>query len=188
MAIQSTLPNMILSLVGITCICSLGVGVVNQVTAEPIREANERAVEIALQSVLPAFDKLESAQVEDGGVTLDLYTAYASSEVVGYAAKSSSMSGYSGLIELIVGVAPDGELLGVEVTKQGETPGLGANIMDKDNILINGIRGKNLNEFDLVVTKDGGQVDALTGSTITSRAYLEAVEHGFEVLKKNLMK
>ncbi|MFR9651588.1 MAG: RnfABCDGE type electron transport complex subunit G [Rikenellaceae bacterium] len=179
---------MVLSLVGITFICSVCVAVVNQVTAEPIREANARAVEAALQAVLPEFDKLDTTQVEDGGFILDLYTAYNSDRVVGYAAKSGSMSGYAGLIELIVGIAPDGELLGVKVTKQSETPGLGAKIMNDDNAIIESIRGQNLNEFDLVCGADNGPVDALTGSTITTRAYLEAVEHGFEVLKKNVMK
>lgn len=178
---------MILSLMGISGVCSLGVGVVNQVTAEPIRVANEQKVEVALQSVLPEFERLELKQIENAGISLDLYTAYSSDKVVGYAARSGSNSGYAGLVELIMGVAPDGELLGVEVTKQNETPGLGAKITEEDNILISAIKGKNLNEYELVVAKDGGNVDALTGSTITSRAYLEAVELGFEVLKKNVM-
>ena len=90
-------------------------------------------------------------------------------------------------IELIMGVSPSGELLNVKVVKQSETPGLGAKILDDSNILISSIKGKDLNSFELVVAKDGGEVDALTGSTITSRAYLEAVERGFEVLKSNVI-
>ncbi len=187
MAVKNSLLNMVLSLVGITFICSVSVAVVNQVTIDPIKEANEKAVESALQAVLPSFDKLENKQVEEGGFMLDIYTAYSGDEVVGYAAKTSSLSGYAGLIELIMGVSPSGELLNIQVVKQSETPGLGAKILDEDNNLITSLKGEDLNTYDLRVAKDGGEVDALTGSTITSRAYLEAVKLGFEVLKSNIM-
>ena len=88
----------------------------------------------------------------------------------------------------MVGFAPTGEVLNVNVIQQSETPGLGTKMCDEGNPLITSIKGQNLESKKLVngllaVTKDGGDIDALTAATISSRAYVDAVNRAYMVYK-----
>ncbi|MFI3282878.1 MAG: RnfABCDGE type electron transport complex subunit G [Rikenellaceae bacterium] len=173
---KSSLKNMIISLLGITMVASAGVGVVYQVTAEPIAQAAIAATNAALAEVLPTFDdtSLKSLTIDD--MPIDLYTAKKSGDVVGYAVKSMTKSGFNGVITLMVGLTTEGKVVNVSVLSHAETPGLGTKMMDDGNPLLGGIQGKKLEKLDLRVKKDGGDVDALTAATITSRAYLDAIQ------------
>ncbi len=180
---KSTLLNMVLSLFGITLIASAGVAGVYELTKEPIAAAKSAAVRESLTMVLPEFDNSEMESVVVDELPIDIYTATNGGKVVGYAVQSATKLGYSGLITMMVGIDPDGELLGVSVLSHNETPGLGGNIDNDDNAVIYSIQGKSLEAIaDLKVTKDGGDVDALTGATITSRAYLDAVKRAYSAL------
>ena len=70
---------------------------------------------------------------------------------------------------------PDGEIYNVNVLEQAETPGLGTKKCDEGNPLLSSIKNKNANELRFRVKKDGGELDALTAATISSRAYYDAV-------------
>ncbi|MFI3302170.1 MAG: RnfABCDGE type electron transport complex subunit G [Rikenellaceae bacterium] len=172
---KSTLINMILSLLGITLVASAGVGLVYQITKEPIAQAAVAATNTALADVLPAFDDtaLKSLAIDD--MPIDVYTAKQSGKVVGYAVKTMTKSGFSGAFVLMVGLTPDGKVINVNVLSHAETPGLGSKMTEEGNPLLGGIQGKELAKVDLHVSKDGGDVDALTAATITSRAYLDAI-------------
>ncbi len=185
---KSTLFNMVAVLFCITLISSAGVGLVNMITVEPIAEAKQKAVDEAILAVLPAFDDKKIDELSINEMPIKVYTATASGEVVGYAVESMTKNGFSGVIKLMVGFAPTGEVLNVNVLQQAETPGLGTKMCDEGNPLISSIQGKNLESMKLVngalaVKKDGGDVDALTAATISSRAYLDAVNRAYMAYK-----
>ncbi len=173
---KSTLKNMIASLLGITMIASAGVGVVYQVTAEPIAQAAIAATNAALAEVLPKFDDTTLTTLTIDEMSIDVYTAKNGGKEVGYAVKSMTKNGFNGVIELMVGLTTEGKVVNVSVLKHAETPGLGTKMMDDGNPLLGGIQGKKLSKVNLKVSKDGGDVDALTAATITSRAYLDAIQ------------
>lgn len=177
---------MVLSLFGVTLICSASVALVQWVTLEPIAEAQLKATNEALAVVLPEFDKSTMQSEEVSGCPVDIYTATNGGEVVGYAVKSMTKLGYGGVITLMVGIAPDGALLDVSVLGHSETPGLGSVITKPDNVVLQSIKGKVLTGKDLQVKKDGGEVDALSGATISSRAYIDAVERAYVAVDKEL--
>jgi electron transport complex protein RnfG len=83
----------------------------------------------------------------------------------------------------MVGFKPDGTIQNIEVLEQKETPGLGTKM--KDEKFLSQFRDKNPSNFNLKVSKDGGEVDALTGATITSRAFGEAVQMAYNEFMKN---
>lgn len=176
--------NMVLSLLGVTFISSLSVGIVNKITEQPIREAQEAATQMALQKVVPAFRKSGVTSVDVDGFALDVYTTRsAKNEVVGYAVKSQTKDGYSGAITMMVGIAANGNLYDVSILSHSETPGLGSKMCDVDNSLIRSIKGRNIDSLDLRVSKDGGDIDALSGATITSRAYGNAISRAYRAVQ-----
>lgn len=177
---------MILSLLGITFVASAGVAVIYEVTKEPIEIAKQAAIELSLSNVLPAFDNNSKESLTIDELPVDIYRATREGELVGYAIQCSTKSGYSGLFTLMVGLSPNFEVLGVNVLSHSETPGLGSNMTVEGNSLISSIKGHSLESIDIRVRKDGGQVDALTGATVTSRAYGDAVMRGFRALKELL--
>lgn len=174
--IASTLPNMLLSL---TLIAVLSAGLlawVKTITNEPIRLAEEKKQTEALQQVLPAFDKIETEQDDDGMV----YKAYKDNKWVGTAVSCTSM-GFNGDVVVMVGFDSHSQLIDYVVLQQAETPGLGTKMVDwfKDKA---NIRGKKMGmNHPLTVNKDGGEVQAITAATISSRAFLEAVNNAYRL-------
>ncbi len=171
---KSTLINMVAVLFSITLIASAGVGAVNMITVEPIAAAKAAATEAALGVVLPAFDKTESEELTIDEMPIVVYTATNAGQTVGYAVETMTKSGFSGVVKLMVGFLPDGTINNVNVLQQAETPGLGTKMCDEGNPLLAGVKGKE-GTATFRVKKDGGEVDALTAATISSRAYLDAV-------------
>src|SRR5690606_34719403 len=96
----------------------------------------------------------------------------------------SSEKGFSGLVKIMVGFKPDGTIQNIAVLEQKETPGLGTKI--KDESFLQQFRDKNPSTFNLKVKKDGGEVDALTGATISSRAFTESAKLAFDEFLINL--
>ena len=177
---KSTLLNMVAVLFCITLISSAGVGLVNMITVDPIAEAKAKAVNDAVLAVLPEFDEKQSTELEIDAMPIKVYTATAAGQTVGYAVETMTKSGFSGVVKLMVGFAPTGEVLNVNVIQQAETPGLGTKMCDEGNSIISSIQGQKLESKKLVdgrlaVKKDGGDVDAITASTITSRAYSDGL-------------
>ena len=180
---KSTLINMVAVLFSITLIASAGVGAVNMITEAPIAAAKAAATEAALGVVLPAFDQTEVAEQTIDEMPIKVYTATKEGQTVGYAVETMTKSGFNGVVKLMVGFAPTGEVLNVNVIQQSETPGLGTKMADEGNALISSIQNKNSWEVEFKVKKDGGELDALTAATISSRAYYEAVARAYEAYK-----
>ena len=185
---KSTLLNMVAVLFCITLISSAGVGLVNMITVDPIAEAKAKAVNDAVLAVLPEFDEKQSTELEIDAMPIKVYTATAAGQIVGYAVETMTKSGFSGVVKLMVGFAPTGEVLNVNVIQQAETPGLGTKMCDEGNPLISSIQGQKLESKKLVdgrlaVKKDGGDVEALTAATISSRAYVDAVNRAYMAYK-----
>ena len=181
---KSSLKNMVLVLFTITLIASAGVGAVNMITEEPIAAAKAKAVQDALKQVLPAFDTTEDAEQTIDGLTIKTYKALAAGETVGYAVETATKEGFGGMVRLMVGFDAEGRILNINVLEQSETPGLGTKMCDEDNPLITSFKGKKPAEMTLKVRKDGGDVDALTTATISSRAYTDAVARAYKAFTK----
>lgn len=175
---KSSLRNMVLMLFVIALVCSAAVAVVYDVTKEPIKRAQEQKVVDALRKVLPAFESVEEMEEREG-----VYVATKGDEVVGYAIEGASPNGFNGNVSLMVGYTAEGVIYNVEVLAQAETPGLGANMESEGNALVVSFKGKKAEDMTMTVVKDGGDVDALTAATISSRAYAEAVALTYEVFK-----
>jgi electron transport complex protein RnfG len=185
---KDTFINMVLSLFVITIISGFSLGYVNELTIGPIEKGKiERKVN-ALKLVLPTFDNnpiedvqlIKSSLVKD---SVEVFPAYENNKFVGVAIIGLTEKGFSGLIKLIVGFSPEGMIKNIVVLEQKETPGLGTKM--KDEKFLAQFREKNPSAFNLKVTKDGGEVDALTGATITSRAFGEAVQMAYDEFIKN---
>ena len=185
---KSTLFNMVTVLFCITLVASAGVGAVNMITAEPIAASKQKAVEDAILAVLPAFEQSTAEEMTIDEMPITVHKAVNGNDLVGYAVETMTKSGFNGVIRLMVGFSPEGQVLNVNVLEQAETPGLGTKMCDEGNPLISSIKGKNLESMKLVdgrlaVRKDGGDVDALTAATISSRAYVDAVNRAYMAYK-----
>lgn len=173
---KSTLFNMVTVLFAVTLIASAGVGAVNMLTADAIAEAKALATTAAVKNVLPEFEKTENWEQMVGDIPVQIYKATSADAVVGYAVEAMSKSGFGGAIRVMVGFSTDGTILNVNVLEQKETPGLGTKMCDEGNVLLMSIKDKNPAQMQFSVKKDGGELDALTAATISSRAYYDAVK------------
>lgn len=180
---KSTLVNMVAVLFTVTLIASAAVGGVNMLTADAIAEANAAATTAAVANVLPKFENTEICEQTIDDMPIVVYKATNGSEAVGYAVETMTKNGFSGLIRLMVGFDPDGKILNVNVLQHAETPGLGSKMTEEGNVLLGSIQNKNSWELEFKVKKDGGELDALTAATISSRAYYEAVARAYEAFK-----
>lgn len=185
---ESTLKNMVAVLFGITLVASAGVGVVNMITAEPIALSKQAATTAALTEVLPSFDETTSEELTIDEMPITVYTATKGGVVAGYAVQTMTKQGFSGTVRLMVGFDTYGRVVNINVLEQTETPGLGTKMCDEGNPLLGSVKGQRLEEKKLVdgklaVRKDGGDVDALTAATISSRAYVDAVNRAWMAYK-----
>ena len=177
---KSTLFNMVVVLFTVTLIASAGVGAVNMLTADAIAEAKALATTQAVKNVLPEFETTEDWVQTVDDMPVKIYKAMAADAVVGYAVESMTKSGFGGAIRIMVGFSPEGNILNVNVLEQKETPGLGTKMCDEGNVLLSSIKDKNPAQMRFSVKKDGGELDALTAATISSRAYYDAVKRAHE--------
>lgn len=176
---------MILVLGRITLVASAAVGFVYKITREPIRLAQEANAKSALGNILPAFDASTADTLTVDGIATVLHTAIRRGKIVGYAVQTSTMRGFSGEIKMAVGFTPDGKVYNIKVLEHAETPGFGDIIAVDGNPLFRSFEGRQPSQMGLAVTKDGGDVDALTSATITSRAYVDAVARAYKALVKH---
>jgi Na+-translocating ferredoxin:NAD+ oxidoreductase subunit G len=187
--LQSTFKNMVVALLGVTLISSASLGLVNDLTRDAIASAEVKKQAQAIAAVLPAFDKLgESYKIlpATGKDSVEVFPALDSDgNPVANAVKSYTYNGFSGYIEIMVGFDKSGTVTGYQVLKHAETPGLGTKMATWFNDAAKEqqcIVGKNPNQSKFSVRKDGGDIDAITAATISSRAFLDAVNRAFAVL------
>ena len=125
------------------------------------------------------MNEVQRIQLDNVKDSTEIYTGAMNGDVTGTAIIGSSEKGFSGLIKIMVGFHPDGSINNISVLEQKETPGLGTKI--KDDKFIRQFRDQNPSEYNLKAKKDGGDIDALTGATITTRAFGEATQQAYDV-------
>lgn len=187
--LESSLTNMVLVLTGVAVIMGGLLALVNHVTEGPIADVNRQKLDAGIKSVmcvndLDVAEPIEVKQNVDGKeLTYLVYEAKDKQGKALGAAVESTTLGFGGDLKVLVGFDPEGKVLGYTLLAHAETPGLGAKADkwfqkgEKGDII-----GKDPQE-PLTVSKDGGQVDAITASTITSRAFLKAVNNAYKAYK-----
>ena len=177
--LESTFKNMVLSLVIISMVAAGALAGVYALTAETIAVQEAQKQKAAIQAVLPNGCTIGEAEQAANGLTI--YKAYKNDEWVATAVETSEV-GFDGPQVIMVGLDAQGNVLDYVVLKQTETPGLGAHIDHwfKDAIGNRSIIGKKAGA--LAVNKDGGEVDAITAATISSRAFLKAVNKAYAAI------
>lgn len=177
---------MVVTLFMVSAVAALALGAVYNVTKEPIALAKKKKLEAAIKTVLPEFDNIKTIKVGlgDGEDSLVYYIASKNDEVIGTAIKTWTMKGFSGKIEIMVGLLQDGTINNTAVVSHKETPGLGDKMDVAKSDFPLQFMGKNPSNFNLAVSKDGGDVDAITAATITSRAFCDAIDRASDSFKK----
>ena len=188
--LESSLLNMTLVLTGVAIIMGGVLAYVNNLTSGPINEQKEKALANGIKAVMVSDDIVvahtDTVKQNDAKGKELTYIIYQTQDAQGNdlgAAVQSTTSGFGGDLKVLVGFDPEGNILGYTLLEHAETPGLGAKAdkwFQKDEK--GDIIGKNPQE-PLTVSKDGGQVDAITASTITSRAFLLAVNNAYTAYK-----
>ena len=168
--LESSFKNMLIVLAAISLVSALAIGFTYTKTKPAAEKVQLEKSKKALEAVLPAFEKL-GEKYESNGCTLT--PAYKGEELVGTAVETVSHKGFGGDVQILVGFDAEGKIHNTAVLSIKETPGLGSNMTNpkfKDQV-----NGKDPENFKLSVKKDGGDVDAITAATISSRAFLDAV-------------
>jgi electron transport complex protein RnfG len=188
--LESSLTNMVLVLTLVAVIMGGILAFVNHLTEGPINEQKEKALADGIKTVMVSDNITVAQPVEvkqnDAKGKEMVFTIYQVKDAQGNdlgAAVESTTGGFGGDLKVLVGFDPEGKILGYTLLEHAETPGLGAKADkwfqkgEKGDII-----GKDPKE-PLTVSKDGGQVDAITASTITSRAFLLAVNNAYKAYK-----
>ncbi len=184
--------RLVLALTLIACGSALVLSLVESVTREPIAEQRRMEMLRALKAVLPAIDNdpdtdsvsLVVGQDKKGrDVQRTFYRGRQQEVLAGIAFKVTAPDGYSGNIDIMVGIDPEGTVTGVEILTHAETPGLGSKITE--DWFKAQFRGKGLDNADWRVKKDGGEFDQITGATISPRAIVGAVRKGLEFFREH---
>lgn len=190
--LKSSLTNMVLVLVGVAVVIGAVLAWVNNITEKPIAEKAQQTLAAGIKEVMNSTDikvedpdtvKMEIQGKESIFTIHNVYTT--DGAYLGSAVESTTM-GFGGDLKVLVGFNAEGTILGYTILQASETPGLGAKAdkwFQKDGK--GNIIGKSVANGDLKVNKDGGDVDAITASTITSRAFLKAVNQAYSAYQDN---
>ena len=181
---------MVLVLTGVAVVMGGILAFVNHLTEGPINEQKEKALADGIKAVMVCDNlvvaKTDEVKQNDAKGKEMVYTVYqvqdAQGQDLGAAVESTTM-GFGGDLKVLVGFDPEGNILGYTLLEHAETPGLGAKA---DKWFQKGAKGDIIGKSPaepLTVSKDGGQVDAITASTITSRAFLLAVNNAYNAYK-----
>ncbi|MEI7945846.1 MAG: RnfABCDGE type electron transport complex subunit G [bacterium] len=169
----------------LTVICAVSsalLAAVFKLTEAPIAVALEERTRAAASSVMPAgLPSPAKLVLVQGGNTNTFFVAKQDGKIVAVATEGRSKNGYSGDVVLMVGMSADGKLVNYEVISASETPGLGTKI--SSNAFKNPLKGRSL-EGSWKVKKDGGEVDAVTAATISSRAALDCIRDAISKRKQ----
>ncbi len=189
--VKSTLPNILLSLTVICLTAGVALSAANKYTESAIMASKAAELQSAIKNVTPEFD---NNPTEDqyktavaGGDSLTVYPAKKDGKLVGCAVESYTKNGFSGLIRVMVGFDAEGKLYNYSVLEHNETPGLGSKMEEwfREDKNQQNIIGRDMMKGSLKVTKDGGDVDAITAATISSRAFLDAINLAYTAYSGN---
>ncbi|MDO9104877.1 MAG: electron transport complex subunit RsxG [Methylovulum sp.] len=181
-------------LAGFALLASLLLGVTNCSTKGTIERRLAEDLQKSLAEVVPASlhdnDMLQdtvtipSAEFNLGSGETTVYIARKAEQITAFCFKFTAPDGYSGAINMVIGLDPDGNILGVRVINHAETPGLGDKIeVAKSNWILafNGYSLANLTRDQWAVKKDGGVFDQFAGATITPRKSVQAVYRSLQL-------
>lgn len=167
------IPQLVITLFAICAICAILLGLINMITMDPIEKAKQAKTENAMKAVLTS-DTYEPVEYTGDPIVTAVYKAGDAGYVV-----EAAPSGFGGAIIMMVGVNTDGTVSGVSFVKlTTETSGLGSNAK-KDVFWGQYVGGAG----PFAVTKDGGDIDSITGATITSRAVTKGVNAALDAVK-----
>lgn len=205
--LTSNFSNMAVVLTVICLLAALLLSFFFDLTKGKIEEADKKKQEFAIAEVLPFSNmEIKTERVSVDGDSLTLHRAFVDQKEVGVAVESFSKNGFNGDIKLMVGFDNDNNIINYSVLDQKETPGLGTKMLDwfkpqtevkksfietifdfqiASNPRQSSVIGKNVSE-PLSVSKDGGSIDAITAATISSRAFLEAINRAFKALDSDM--
>jgi electron transport complex protein RnfG len=186
--VSNSLLSMSLTLLIVSGIAAIGLAFVYNLTKVPIEEVKKAKTKTAIEKVLPIYERFERLAIipYDGGTdSLIFYKAFnTTEELVGIAVETFSNKGFGGQIKIMVGFLPDLTIYNTAVLEHKETPGLGDKMDISKSKFSEQFKGKNLDTFNLgIQDKDiGGDVDAITAATISSRAFCDAVDRAYKTL------
>lgn len=184
MAKKSNLLNMVLCLF-IVCFASSAIlAYVYTITEKPIADAKTEAENNAISLVVPSFDNIPSEESFENKATGKISTVYPikkNGQLIAYAIKVLTSKGFGGNVEVMVGINTDASIFNTLVISHSETPGLGDKMDPKKSRFSEQFIGKSPTSFKISVKKDGGDVDAITAATISSRAYCDAINLAYKV-------
>jgi len=192
--LKSNLPNMVGILTTVAVLCGGILAYVNDLTDAPRKEAAQNALNAGIEQVMGGKCKVEKPDTIKRTVDGKELTYIAYKTDKGTAIQSTDPNGFGGNLTVLVGFNNDGDILGYTILETAETPGLGAkadkwfqSVENGGNSEKSSIIGKNPAKNQLRVTKDndGGEIDAITASTITSRAFLRAVQEAYNTYAEN---
>lgn len=188
--LESSITNMVLVLVGVALITGGILAYVNHITEAPIKLQADKTLADGIKAVMGGVqlsvaenDTVKQTIKGKEAVFVIHKTVDSNKQDLGVAVESTT-GGFGGDLKVLVGFDKDGNILGYTILQHAETPGLGAKAdkwFQKDGK--GSIIGKNPNKDNLTVKKDGGDIDAITASTITSRAFLLAVTQAYNAYK-----
>lgn len=167
------------AILGLVCaIAGASLAVVNGITSDLIAARQEKELMNKLQTLVPAAERFEKMETEDGGV---YYVGWHNDTVAG-AVLEGTAKGYGGDMSLLVAVDADGKISGVEVGGHGETIGIGTRALEPD--FLQQFSG---HAFDKQLVA-GQNVDMITGATASSRAVMSSVNNALELYKLHVLK
>lgn len=178
--LDSSLLNMVLVLTCVAVVMGVILAFMNNLTSAPIAQQKEKALADGIKMVMQADDmtvsRIDTLRLLDNKNKEQVFVVYNNEKG---AAVESTTNGFGGKLRVLVGFDTEGTILGYTLLEHAETPGLGAKA---DKWFQKGEKGCIIGmtpSTPLTVSKDGGQVDAITASTITSRAFLLAVNNAY---------
>ena len=192
--LKSNLPNMVGILTTVAVLCGGILAYVNDLTDAPRKEAAQNALNAGIEQVMGGKCKVEKPDTIKRTVDGKKLTYIAYKTDKGTAIQSTDPNGFGGNLTVLVGFNNAGDIQGYTILETAETPGLGAkaakwlqSVENGGNSEKSSIIGKNPAKNQLRVTKDndGGEIDAITASTITSRAFLRAVQEAYNTYAEN---
>lgn len=190
---KSSLTNMVLILVSVALIAGALLAWVNTLTQKPIADKAAQTLAGGIKSVMGVSnlsvvrtDTLKQTIEGKEAVFIIHHTVNASGQPLGVAVESTTL-GFGGDLRVLVGFNAEGTILGYTILQHSETPGLGAKAQTWFQHGAKGdVIGMTPAQGDLAVSKDGGKVDAITASTITSRAFLKAINQAYHAYQQNM--
>jgi electron transport complex protein RnfG len=188
--LKSSFKNMLLSLALISIVVATLLALVYGMTKEPIAKAEKQRQENAIKEVVPNFNNNpaeEKFEVEISDTSkLTVFPAKKDGKLVGIAVETNTAKGFSGKITIMVGFDTEGTIKNYSVLKHAETPGLGAKMQkwfSNPSKPSQNVIDRKWNN-NVKIKKDGGDIDAITAATITSRAFMDALNRAYEAYLK----